>query len=142
MKNTEPKREKDMEDIVSRAAVIAIAIGALVTIFLVLETSKESYSALYIKPGSYSNYMEDNKVSFTYGVQCFENARTQYTLQVLVNDNLITEKEFALDGRGKTVEDDVSFDLPPGTGLPAKVSVALNANNQNYETHYWIKGRK
>jgi hypothetical protein len=142
MKNQGAKDRKATDDPIRTAAVAAVAVGLIVTAFLLLEGGKESYSALYLVPGSYSNYLDKDAVFFAYGVQCFETQRTQYHLTVMLDDKVITEKDFVLDGRGKSTEDTVSFDIPPNTGFPAKVSVLLKANDNDYETHFWIKGRK
>lgn len=139
---SEGKGGRAIDDIIWKAVLAAIVIGIIITLILVMAIREESYSALYLKPDSYSNYVEDNEVSFIYGVQCFENEETRYRLSVFLGENLITEKDFTLVGRGEELEDNITFDLPKDVEFPVKVSLLLIANNQNYSTHFWLKGRE
>lgn len=136
------KSENQKDDIMWKPALAAIAIGVLVTAYLVLETRNESYSALYIKPDSYSNYLNASSVSFTYGVQCFENAPTQYNLKVFLDETQVMDKNFMIDGKGKVLEDTISFEAPKDLTFPAKVALNLTANGQSYSTHFWLKGKE
>lgn len=134
--------EKKQQDVVWKAAVAAIALGLAVTVFLVYAAGNESYSALYLKPDSYENYLTGNGAAFTYGVQCFENKKTDYSLKVSLGEVQVAQKEFTIGGKGNVVEDSISFEIPPRTEFPIKVSLELTANGQVYTAHYWIKGRK
>lgn len=135
------QRDRSTDDVVWKAALAAIALGVLVTAYLILETQSESYSALYIKPDSYSNYLNASSVSFVYGVQCFENAATDYGLKVYLGDVQVAGKSFVLEGRGRVLEDAVSFEVPGDLKFPAKVMLVLTANGRDYSTHFWLKGR-
>jgi hypothetical protein len=134
-------KDKPSEELISKAAVGAILISLIVAAVLVFETGKDSYSALYLKPESYSNYLKGNTVSFTYGVECFENKKTDYDLKVFLNETQVVQKAFSIGGKGKTLEDTLSFDVPPNTVFPVKVSLYLTAETQTYSTHFWLKGR-
>jgi hypothetical protein len=136
--------EKDTltDEIFGKAALTAIVIGVAVTLILILQAGNESYSALYLKPDSYSNYLDGNTISFIYGVQCFETKRTDYNLRVFLNETQVAQKEFSLGGKGNVVEDNISFEVSPNTVFPVKVSLLLTANNKEYSTHFWLKGRK
>lgn len=136
------KGDKAIDDLIWKAVLAAIIIGIVVTVILVMAIQEESYSALYLKPDSYSNYLEDNEVSFIYGVKCFEKEETRYWLSVFLEETLVTEKEFMLQGKGDEIEDTITFDVPKDIEFPVKVIILLNANNQNYSTHFWLKGRK
>lgn len=133
-----PEQENN---IIWKATLAAIVIGVIVTLILITAMREESYSALYIKPDSYTNYIKEDKVSFTYGVQCFENKETRYDLKITLGETPITEKEFTLEGKGKELVDNISFDIPKDIEFPVKVKLLLTANNINYSTHYWLKGR-
>jgi hypothetical protein len=135
------KAEGEPDGLVWKAALAAIVIGLAVTAYLVAETGSESYSALYLRPDSYSNYLNASGVSFIYGVQCFENAPADYDLKVYLGETLVTEKRFSIEGRGRTLEDTISFEVPAGLSFPAKVSLVLAANGKSYSVHYWLKGR-
>ncbi|MEA3254328.1 MAG: hypothetical protein U9Q22_00655 [Candidatus Altiarchaeota archaeon] len=132
---------EQVDNIIGKAVLAAIVIGVIVTLILVTAMREESYSALYIKPDSYTNYIKEDKVSFTYGVQCFENKKTRYDLKIILGETLITKKEFTLEGKGKELVDNISFDIPGDIEFPVKVKLLLTANNMNYSTHYWLKGR-
>jgi len=97
----QPVKEEKHDDIVWKAAVAAIAAGVVVTAFLVYVAGTESYSALYLKPDSYSNYVDGNIVSFVYGVQCFETKETSYNLAVYLNETRVAAKDFSISGKGK-----------------------------------------
>jgi hypothetical protein len=134
---------KDKPDrMIGIAALAAIAVGVIVTIVLILEAGSESYSSLYLRPDSYSNYIAGQTVSFAYGVQCFENKRTDYDLKVFLNETQVAQKQFSIGGRGNSAEDKITFEVPANTVFPAKVSLVMTANAQTYSTHFWLKGRK
>jgi hypothetical protein len=135
-------KDKSADEIFGKAALAAIVIGVIVTIILVLETGSGSYSALYLKPDSYSNYVQGKTASFTYGVQCFETEKTDYDLKVFLNGTQVAQKDFSLEGKGNRIEDNISFEVPSNTVFPVKVSLLLNANSQTYSTHFWLKGWK
>ncbi|MBN2250818.1 MAG: hypothetical protein JW724_01920 [Candidatus Altiarchaeota archaeon] len=137
------KKEKGdaIDDVIWKAAIAAIIVGLLVTAYLIIETRKESYSALYLKPDSYSNYLEGTATKFTYGVSSYETKRTLYTLKVYLGETEVTGKEFTLDP-GQTAEDAISLEVPENTPLPVKVKLTLTGNGEEYSTHYWIKERK
>jgi len=141
---TNHQKERDdpqLDDVIWKAAIAAIIIGLLVTVYLVLETKKESYSALYLNPESYENYIEGDTVRFTYGVQSYETKRTLYSIQVFLGERQVGVKEFSLEPNQKT-EDEISFQIGPEQMFPEKVLVNMAANNQEYSVHYWLKGRK
>ena len=77
-KKVRPKTGPLPDGIVWKAAAIAIALGALACALLVLEGGSERYSALYLKEGTYASYVSGNRVSFTYGVTCYDDFRTDY----------------------------------------------------------------
>ena len=130
----------EMDDLMFKAVIAAIIIGALVTAYFIFEV-KESYSALYIKPDSYSNYVVNNSISFIYGVKCSEGEETSYTAEIYLNNASIGENTFTLEP-GKEKEWQVSTDYPSYMQFPVKVKVELASPENTYETHYWLKGRK
>jgi hypothetical protein len=141
-KHMQAAKDKPSDEIIGKAAVAAIVIGVLVTIVLVLEAGNDSYSSLYLKPDSYSNYITGKTVSFTYGVQCFETKRTDYDLSVFLNETQVAQKQFSIESKGKSLEDNISFEVPGNTVFPVKVSILLTANGKTYSTHFWLKGWK
>jgi len=140
IKEREKEPDKDMDDLMFKAVVAAIIVGLLVTGYFVFAV-KESYSALYIKPDSYSNYVVNNTISFIYGVRCFEGEDTTYTAEIYLNNASIGENTFTLEP-GKEKEWQVSTDIPGYMQYPVKVRVQLESPQKTYETHYWLKGSK
>jgi len=117
------KSTQDIEDIMTKAVAAAVIIGLLVTAYFIFEV-KETYSALYIKPDSYSNYVTNNSIKFIYGVKCFEEEQTSYTAQMYLNNASIGVNNFNITP-GETKEWQVQTDIPeytptqPTTGLKA-----------------------
>ena len=132
-------QNKEMDKIIRNAVIAAIFIGLLVTMYFVF-AGKETFSALYIKPDSYSNYVENDSVSFVYGVRCFEGRRTRYTSEIFLGDHSLGKNEFEMDSGEK--EWNVSFRIPDGTEFPVKVRVVLTKDNESYDTHFWLRGRR
>jgi uncharacterized membrane protein len=141
LQDLKDKENKELDKIIWIAAIAAIFLGIIVTAYLVLETKKESYSALYLKPDSYQNYINGNTVSFTYGVTSYETARTAYDLRVFLGENQVTGKQFTLEP-GQAAEDTISFEIPQNASFPQKILLNMSANNQEYSVHFWVKGRK
>jgi hypothetical protein len=135
-------KEKKSDEMIGKAALAAIVIGAVATLILVYEASSESYSSLYLKPDSYGSYIKGDTASFSYGVQCFENKRTEYDLKVFLNETQVAQKQFSIEGKGQTLEESLSFIVPHDTVFPVRVSVRLAADDKTYSTHYWLRGRK
>lgn len=132
---------KELDDVIWKAATAAIILGIIVTAYLIIEQQKESYSALYLKPDSYQNYINTSTASFTYGITSYENKKTTYELTVYLGETKITEKQLTLNP-GQTIEDMISFEIPKNISFPQKIQINMTANKQNYSVHYWLKGRK
>lgn len=126
--------------IIRKAVIIASIIGlVVVAIFLIF--GKESYSALYLVPDSYSNYVGGDRVSFVYGIKCAEKEKTRYVLEIYYGDVLVNTKEFELDS-GETLEQKAEIHLPSDISFPTKITLILRVNNNTEEVHFWLKGRK
>jgi hypothetical protein len=119
------------------AAIIAIILGlAIAVIFIVFNA--ESYSALYIVPGSIIHNPGDNLVSFSYGVKSFELKTTDYTLITYLNDKQIKTKQFSLNN-GEILDERDAILLPPDAKYPLKISLHLITNTATEEVHFWVK---
>ncbi len=131
----------DNDNIIGKTAIAAIAVGLLATVLLAADTVSDSYTSFYLKPGSYQNYVTGSKISFTYGVKSFEKKSTGYDVKVFLGKSQAMEKEFSL-ADGGIKEETLSFDVPKDQAFPLKVTVLLNNGKENYEVHYWLKGKQ
>lgn len=132
-------RVMQFEQMIMRSVIVAIIIGAGVTVFLLWMISQESYSALYIYPDSYSNYVRPGDVvTFKYGVKSYETNEVNYTLKIYLGDKLIKVKRFRLKS-GETLEENESLKLSEKIKFPVKVMLVLAVNNRTYEAHFWLK---
>lgn len=131
--------DEELERIMMRSAIIAIIIGVVVAAYLIWVMAQESYSALYIYPESYSNYVNPGDVvKFRYGVKSYETRETSYTLKIYLGSKLIKVKRFKLKP-GEVWEENESVKLPENIKFPTKVMLVLYANNRTYEVHFWLK---
>ena len=140
-KRLEDIETPEMDKLINISMILAIIVGIGVTAALIYYTEQESYSDLYIYPDSYSNYVESDTVSFTYGVRSFETEQTRYELKVFLGEQLVNEKEFVLEKGGKK-EETLSINVPYDTQFPVKVRIEVKMNNRENSVHFWLKGRK
>ena len=132
----------ELEKAMRYAMVASILVGVVVAAYLIYLQKQESFSALYLVPGSYSNYVVNGKVSFTYGVKSYEKRTTDYYLEVYLGNARVTDRSFSLK-KGEVREERIEL-----TGLdklekfPIKVRLVMYANDAIYEVHFWLKGKK
>ncbi|MFH1721940.1 MAG: hypothetical protein ABH950_04980 [Candidatus Altiarchaeota archaeon] len=123
--------------------IIAVVVGVLVFTAIYLVKQEESYSVLYLKPGSYSEYLDENRLSFAYGVEFFENKPTNYKLSIFLGNTLLDERDFSLTKANKRHEEEVELvGVPTDLKFPVKVRLLLKADDNEYEVHYWLKEAK
>ena len=133
---------QEMDTLIKKTIILACILATIVAAYLIWASAQESYSALYIYPESYSNYVSPgDTISFVYGVQSFETVRTRYTLQIYLGNELRDVKEFWLESDKKR-EEKVSITLPEELEFPIKVRLTLEANGQLYDVHFWLKEKE
>lgn len=137
------KREsEDVEDLMLKAAIIAMVIGVIVAAYLIWLNMQESYSALYIYPGSYSNYVNKSElpkeISFIYGIKSYETRDKIYKISIFLGNKLIKSKEVEIK-RGETFEENESIIIPVNTTFPAKVRIVAEVEGVVYDVHFWLK---
>ncbi len=121
----------------------AIAAGLLLEGYLIYTLKQEStFSALYLVPGSYSNYLEDGTVSFTYGVECYERRATTYRLDIYLGERKIAERKFTLCNPEKKKEEKVEITGLRNLAYPVKLRLVLSTADSTNDVHFWIKGAK
>lgn len=128
-----------IDELMVKAAIVAMVLGAIVAAYLIWISMQESYSALYIYPESYSNYVNPGEtVTFRYGVKSYETKETEYFLRIYLGSELIKTKRFTLKS-GEVWEENESIVLPANMSFPTKVMLVLDANGRTYEVHFWLK---
>jgi hypothetical protein len=128
--------ENERIDIIAYAAIIAIILGVIVSIFFI-SIDKESYSALYITPNSAIFNSNDHSLIFGYGVRSFETGRTDYELSIYSGDVLVNNKKFSLN-TGEILEEKIEIILPQEIQRPDKISLKLNTGKAIEEVHFWL----
>jgi len=120
----------------------AVVVGALAGVYLAYKLGQESvFSALYLVPGSYSNYIEGGRIAFTYGVECYQLKPTRYHLDILLGDRKISERDFVLCSPERKREERVEITGIRGAlSFPVKLRLVLTYGNRAEEVHFWIKG--
>lgn len=131
----------EMEKLMRNAIIISCFLGIFIASYLIWYHFRESYSALYLIPESYTNYVEGDTISFVYGVKSYETKRTKYNLKIYLGGRLEEEKVFWLES-GEKREEEVSLRIPEQMEFPAKVRLVLEANGREYDVHFWLKGRR
>lgn len=136
------EEETSFDDFVYKAIIVACIIGIIVILALVTVTKEEDYfSAVYFKPESYSNYLEDNKTSFVYGIENHEKGDEKYNIKFYANDSLLKEQSLLVGKDGKVEEPETLSLKDLNLSFPIKLKMAVKVNEEPYEVHYWISKR-
>ena len=131
--------DAEMEDIMFKAAIVAMVLGVIVAAYLIWLTAQESYSSLYVYPDSYSNYVNPgDTVTFRYGIASYEIKETKYTVKFYLGDKLVKTKKIVLRS-GEVWEENESITLPENITFPTKLRIEADANDVTYEVHIWLK---
>jgi len=124
---------------VRNAVILSIVVAVAVEAYLLYATqAADNYSTLYLVPGSYSNYLQNDVVNFSYGIQTFGAKSGNYLLSVYMGDQLLTTRDL----KQRAGVNDVVLQVPEGQKLPAKVRLMLKTDYGVNEVHFWLKGRK
>ena len=118
------------------AVIIAIILGLITSVFF-LYIGKDSYSAIYLVPGSILHNPEDNVVLYVYGVTSFEYQKMDYILDTYIDDNLFKTKQFSLNN-GETLEERERIVLPSNGAYPKKITLTLLTGSKSESIHFWI----
>jgi uncharacterized membrane protein len=142
--SSEAENSAELWKIIKWSIIVAVLVGVVVEAYLIYVLKQESrFSALYIVPGSYSNYIQNGTVAFTYGVECYEGRPTKYHLDIFLGDKKIGERDFTLCNPGKKLEERMEIKgLRRGLEFPVKLRLVLTHDNRTNDVHFWIKGIK
>ncbi|WP_202320054.1 hypothetical protein [Archaeoglobus neptunius] len=131
------------DGIIQKSAMVAMIVGVAIAAFLIWSSLQESYSAVYIYPDSYTNYINvsdlPKEITFRYGIVSHETRDEVYKISIFLNGKLIKSKQVKIK-RGETFEELESVTIPKNVKLPAKVSVVVEVGKDTYEAHFWIRG--
>ena len=135
-------KQDELEDIIFKAAIVAMVASAIVAIYLVWLTSQESYSALYIYPGTYSNYINASElpkeISFKYGIKNYETGDRVYKVTIFLGNLMVKSKEIKVK-KGETFEEEERIVVPKNITFPVKVKITAEVDGTIYEAHFWLK---
>jgi hypothetical protein len=121
----------------SIAIVIALLIGTITMAVFIL-SDKDSYTSIYIIPESIVRTSGNDAVIFSYGVQSMESGPMDYSLQILLNDEIIRTKQFSLK-HGENLEEGEKLLLPSDATYPLKVRLLLTTERRSEEVHFWLQ---
>jgi len=128
--------------ILKYAVVVAIAAGIFTTAVILWYARTESYSALHLE--SYSNYIENGTVSFTYGVDRFGPTPATYIAKIYHRGKVVYSNEYTL--RPGSVNKTVAFLSINETEFPVKLQLVLTEDPASgggiYEVYFWLKGNR
>ena len=125
----------DKERILPLIMASVIIIGMVVLVVLLI-SGQDSFTALYIVPGSVVSNQSGGSVFFSYGVRCQEPGGSSYTLDFSSDGIPIRSKQFSLK-KGETLEEGIQLDLPAGRVSPSKISLILRNPTGTEEVHFW-----
>jgi hypothetical protein len=124
-------------DVIKIAVIIAIIFGGLLSVFFMV-VQKDSYSSIYIIPGSIIYNPNESTVLYKYGVTSFESGNMDYTLDTYVNEKFIKTRQFSLNN-GEILDEQDMIILSPDIQYPSKISLRLKTTTATEEVHFWLK---
>lgn len=132
--------EDALERFVRLAVIFSIVLATMVAVALLYFGRPVPYSAVFIVPGSYENYIGNaSSVSFAWGILSFEQGSSRYTSEFFIGNSLVKKQDFTLaPGEYRLNE---TLLLPANISFPETVRISLTVDNRVYDAHYWIKGR-
>jgi hypothetical protein len=123
-----------------KVAVILSILPVLAAELYILNNlgGNENYAVLYLVPGSYSNYVEGNRVFFQYGIEEYGRKSNSYILDVYMGDELIAQRDL----KNKEGLNEVEMKVPEGVHLPVKVRLVLRTDHGENDVHFWLKDKE
>ncbi|MBS3062772.1 MAG: hypothetical protein J4203_02780 [Candidatus Diapherotrites archaeon] len=118
--------------------------ACLLALFLLSSAGSPRYgSALYLKPTSYSNYVNDDTVTFVFGVKNYEATDINYLIEVRAGDYLLKKQSLFVPRRQRLEKSETLSIDPAKTRLvyPAKLRVILSkpGSPEKQAVFYWLK---
>ena len=133
----------DVERMLFIALIGSIIIASSMLIYAKLTFEDEEFSALYIlgPDGKAEGYQKDLYIgepsTITVGVENYEHAATDYTLQVKLGTGVLETRKITLAYKEKWLED-ITF-VPDRTGDRLKLEFVLYKDGKSYRSvHLWV----
>ena len=133
----------DIERMLFIALIGSIIIASSMLIYAKLTFEDEEFSALYIlgPDGKAEGYQKDLYIgepsTITVGVENYEHAATDYTLQVKLGTGVLETRKITLAHKEKWLED-ITF-VPDRTGDRLKLEFVLYKDRRSYRSvHLWV----
>ncbi len=139
-------RESGLDDDFEKSTAHLVIGLTLAGILFLVATAKPAtgptqYTALYLKPGGYQNYIAADKTWFTYVIENHEASNQTYAITISIKGEVRENKQVPVAKGGKFEE---FVELPVrerDLALPAKVRVVATVGDKEYEAYYWLKHR-
>jgi len=137
------KTKEEQNAFIERIIFYCLVFGILLSLLLAfLPKQTTNYSLLYLKPNSYSNYLENNVVYFSFGIKNNESADTNYAVKYFLGEVQYREKNFFVK-KGEIFEKDDAFSVSgEQIKFPLQLKIAMSSGETNYQVYFWIKERK
>ncbi len=124
--------------------LLTIGAGIIAFLFMLSMQEKETYSAIYLKPNSYTNFLANSSVEFTYGIQNNEEKDINYLVR-FVAGNKVIKNENVFVKKGSAIEKTEMMYLKEVPPFPFKVRAVLSSGKEkekNSEVFFWVKGKR
>ena len=137
------EKMSDIERMLMISLIGSIIIASSMLIYAKLTFEEEEFSALYIlgPDGKAEGYRKDMHIgepsSITVGVENYEHAPTEYTLQVKLDTGVLETRKISLEHEEKWLED-IIF-IPDRTGDRLKLEFVLYKDGTRHRSvHLWV----
>ena len=126
-----------------KGLLVIIIFSSLIILLVMLSLQeKENFTEHFIKPQSYSNFVINDEVYFTFGITNKEKAAQNYTVQFVADQDLISseqvyvEKDQTIEFERKILIDDKK------RSFPFKFRIIVLTPSGTESTFFWVKGKK
>jgi len=137
------ERETDLNDsIFGLLVTLTLIAGFVVLVLMVSAVPVQFSSAVFVKPGSYSNYVHENATVFVYGVENKDVSDKEYLVEFYAGNQLLKQDRVSVK-RGETREKRELLSFPPQKpAYPFTLSVVLVDGETRKTAFFWVKGEQ
>ena len=121
--------------------------GCLLALFILASAGSQIRdSDIYLKPNSYANYVNNDAITFVFGVRNYEAGDTNYLVEAFAGEHLLN-REFILVKRGASFEKAETLPVPTerlNLNYPVKFRLTLSkpGPTEKQTVFYWLKGTR